>query len=118
MPDAELLDLAARGQLHEARVRKQQVERMLTSPKAAAFTQTFTGQWLKQREIAENEPDQTLYPEYDALLEFSMAEETRRFFDEMLRRDLSVIEFIDSDWAMLNDRLAKHYGVPGVTGAE
>jgi hypothetical protein len=118
MPDAELLDLAARKQLRDARIRRQQVERMLSSPKAAAFTNNFTGQWLRLREIAENEPDQMLYPEYDALLEFSMGEETRRFFDEVLRRNLSVMEFVNSDWAILNDRLAKHYGVPGVTGAQ
>jgi hypothetical protein len=118
MPDAELLDLAARGQLHDPAVRRQQVERMLSSPKAAALTSNFTGQWLRLRELSQNEPDETLYPEYDALLEFSMGEETRRFFDEVLKRDLSVTEFIDSDWAMLNDRLAKHYGVPGITGAE
>jgi hypothetical protein len=118
MPDRELLDLAGRGQLRSLEVRRQQVERMLASPKAAEFTKNFTGQWLKLRSLAENEPDQTLYPEYDALLEHSMGEETRRFFDEVLRSDLSVMEFIDSDWAILNDRLARHYGVSGVVGAQ
>ena len=90
---------------------------MLSSPKAAAFTENFAGQWLKLREIAENEPDLVLYPEFDALLEYSMGQETRRFFDEVLQRDLSVMEFVDSDWSMLNDRLAEHYGIPGVSGA-
>src|SRR4029453_14027032 len=70
------------------------------------------------RDLAENEPDLALYPEFDALLEYSMGQETRRFFDEVLQRDLSVMEFVDSDWSMLNDRLAEHYGIPGVTGAE
>jgi hypothetical protein len=89
---------------------------MLASPKASAFTSNFTGQWLKLWQIAENEPDQILYPEYDALLEYSLAEETRRFFDEIVRQDLSVMEFVDSNWAILNDRLATHYGVPDVIG--
>ena len=116
MPDAELLDLAARGRLRDPEVRRAQVERMLGSPKAAAFTDNFAGQWLKLRDLAENEPDLALYPEFDALLEYSMGQETRRFFDEVLRRDLSVMEFVDSDWSMLNDRLAEHYGIPGVSG--
>jgi Protein of unknown function (DUF1592)/Protein of unknown function (DUF1588)/Protein of unknown function (DUF1585)/Protein of unknown function (DUF1587)/Protein of unknown function (DUF1595)/Planctomycete cytochrome C len=117
MPDTELLDLAGRGQLREPEVRRRHVARMLASPKAAAFTNNFTGQWLKLRQIAQNEPDQILYPEYDALLEYSLAEETRQFFDEIVRQNLSVLEFVESDWAVLNDRLAKHYGVAGVVGA-
>ncbi|HEY2413331.1 MAG TPA: DUF1592 domain-containing protein [Pirellulaceae bacterium] len=117
MPDSELIRCAATGTLRNPAMRRQQVHRMLASPKAAEFTKNFTGQWLKQRQLTENEPDQTLYPEYDALLEFSMGEETRRFFEDVLRDDLSVTEFIQSDWAMLNDRLAQHYGVPGIAGA-
>ena len=118
MPDAELLDLAARGKLHEPTTRRQQVERMLAHPKAVEFTTNFTGQWLKLRQLGETEPDQLLYPEYDALLEYSMREETQRSFEEILRNDLSVLEFVDSNWAILNDRLATHYGVPGVTGVQ
>jgi hypothetical protein len=117
MPDRELLELAAQGKLRDAAVRRQQVERLLASPKAAAFTGNFTGQWLKLRELSANEPDQMLYPEYDALLEFSMGEETRRYFDEVVRENLSLINFVASDWAILNDRLAQHYGGPGVVGA-
>jgi hypothetical protein len=116
MPDAELLATASRGELHQPATLRTHVERMLSSPKAAAFTTNFTGQWLRLREIKANEPDAVLYPEFDALLEYSMAEESTRFFDEVLRHDLSVTEFIDSDWSILNDRLAAHYGVPGVTG--
>jgi hypothetical protein len=118
MPDDELIRYAATGTLRNPDVRRQQAQRMLASPKAAEFTKNFTGQWLKQRQLTENEPDQTLYPEYDALLEFSMGEETRRFFEDVLRDDLSLTEFIHSDWAMLNDRLAKHYDVPSIAGAQ
>jgi mono/diheme cytochrome c family protein len=117
MPDDELLELASRNELRKASVRRQQVERLLASSKATAFTTNFTGQWLKLRQLAENEPDQMLYPEYDALLEYSMGEETRRFFDEVVRQNLTLMDFVDSDWAILNDRLAKHYGVPGISGA-
>ncbi len=118
MPDEELFDLAARGKLSDPDVRRQQVQRMLANAKAAEFTKNFAGQWLKQRSLAENEPDQMLYPEYDALLEHSMGEETRQFFEEVLRGNLSVMEFVDSGWSILNDRLAKHYGVPGVVGVQ
>ncbi len=118
MPDAELLDLAARGELCQAATLRAQTERMLASPKAAAFTKNFTGQWLKLRDIKMTEPDTALYPEFDGLLEYSMMEETVRFFDEVLRRDLSVMEFVDSDWSMLNDRLAAHYGIGGVAGVQ
>lgn len=118
MPDAELLELATRGELGRPATRRAQVERMLASPKAAAFTRNFTGQWLKLRDIKVTEPDTALYPEFDDFLEYSMIEETVRFFDEVLRKDLSVIEFVDSDWSMLNDRLAAHYGIGGVTGVQ
>lgn len=116
MPDAELLGLATRGELGRPATLRAQVERMLANPKAAAFTKNFTGQWLKLRDIKVTEPDTALYPEFDNLLEYSMIEETVRFFDEVLSKDLSVMEFVDSDWSMLNDRLAAHYGISGVTG--
>ena len=118
MPDVELLDLAERGELKKQNVRSGQVERMLSSPRAASFNRNFTGQWLRLREISFNEPDQVLYPEFDALLEYSMVEETTRFFDDVLRRDLSVTQFVNSNWTILTDRLASHYGVPGVSGVE
>ncbi|HEY2572777.1 MAG TPA: DUF1592 domain-containing protein, partial [Verrucomicrobiaceae bacterium] len=118
MPDADLTGLAGRGELSHPTTLRSQVERMLASPKAAAFTKNFTGQWLKLREIKMTEPDTALYPEFDDLLEFSMIEETTRFFDEVLRGNLSVMEFVDSNWSMLNDRLAAHYGIGGVEGVQ
>lgn len=83
MPDVKLLDLASRGKLSQPTVLHSEVERMLSSPKAAAFSKNFTGQWLRLREITFNEPDQILFPEFDALLQFSMVEEATRFFDEV-----------------------------------
>lgn len=115
MPDDALLALAAKHQLTAANLR-QQVERMLADPKAQAFTNNFTALWLKLRDIKATMPDKKLYPEFDELLEWSMVSETHEFFDEVLRRDLSLLSFVQSDFAMLNSRLAEHYGIPGVDG--
>lgn len=116
MPDGELLKLAERGELGEPEVLRQQVERLLAHPKADAFTENFVGQWLGLREIDATEPSRRLYPEYDHLLKVSMIREAELFFDEVLRNDLSVTNFVDSDFTMLNGRLARHYGIPGIHG--
>jgi hypothetical protein len=118
MPDAALLEAAARGDLKTPAGLRAQAERLLKDPKAAAFTRNFTGQWLRLRDIDFTEPDKKLYPEFDELLKASMVSETRAYFDEILKNDRSVLEFVDSDWAMLNSRLAEHYGIPGVAGLE
>lgn len=116
MPDAALLDAAAAGKLREPAALRGQVERMLADPKAERFTREFTGQWLNLRAIDATTPDAKLYPEFDEQLQLSMLQETHRFFDEVLKNDLSLLNFVDSDWAMLNARLAEHYGIPGITG--
>jgi len=95
---------------------KQQVERMLQDSKASAFTVNFTGQWLNLRHLHATTPDRNLYPDFDDLLEFSMPRETHLFFDEMLNGDHSAIEFVHSDWSMLNERLAFLYNIPDVKG--
>jgi hypothetical protein len=118
MPDAALLEAAGRGDLKTPAGLRAQAERLLKDPKAAAFSRNFTGQWLKLRDIDFTEPDKKLYPEFDELLKASMIAETRTYFDEILRNDRSVLEFVDSDWAILNRRLAEHYGIPGVEGLE
>ena len=87
-----------------------------SDPKAAAFTENFAGQWLSLRAIDATMPDRTLYPEYDDMLKVSMVKETALFFDEVLKNDLSLTNFVASDFTMLNGRLAKHYGIPGVEG--
>jgi hypothetical protein len=116
MPDEELTRLAAAGQLSEPTVLREQVERLLDSPKATAFTRNFTGQWLDLREINFTEPDANLYPEFDELLRISMLRETELFFDEILTKNLSLVNFVDSDFSFLNGRLASHYGIEGVQG--
>jgi mono/diheme cytochrome c family protein len=118
MPDDELFVLAEQHKLSRPDVLEQQVERLLASPKAAAFTENFVGQWLGLRAIDATEPSHILYPEFDHLLKVSMIRETELFFDEVLRNDLSLTNFIASDFAMLNGRLARHYGIPGVDGWE
>lgn len=118
MPDDQLLRLAADGKLKDPATLRAQTERLLASPKAHAFTQNFCGQWLNLRAIDATMPDRNLYPEYDGLLREAMIGETEAFFEEMLRGDLGVKTLVDSDFAMLNRRLAEHYGIPGVIGEQ
>lgn len=116
MPDDELFLLADQQQLSQPKVLRQQVERLLAHPKAAAFTENFVGQWLGLREIDATEPSHILYPEFDHLLKVSMIRETELFFEELLKQDLSLSNFVASDFSMLNGRLAKHYGIDGIEG--
>ncbi len=110
--------LARRASLSDSEVLRQQVERMLKHPKAEQFTNNFVGQWLALREIDATEPSHLVYPEFDHLLKVSMIRETELFFDEVLKHDLSLTNFVASDFTMLNGRLGKHYGIPGLTGWE
>jgi Protein of unknown function (DUF1592)/Protein of unknown function (DUF1588)/Protein of unknown function (DUF1585) len=118
MPDADLLALADQRKLHEAATLDGQVERMLNDSKAAAFTENFCGQWLDLRKIDDTAPDPALYPEYDDVLMVAMLKEPQLFFDEVLKNDLSLTNFVASDFTLVNGRLAKHYGIPGVTGQD
>src|SRR5205807_7593683 len=86
--------------------------------KSAVFVENFVGQWLGLREIDATEPSHILYPEFDHLLKVSMIRETELFFAEVLKHDLSLTNFVASDFTLLNGRLAKHYGIPGVDGGE
>ncbi|MEA3207967.1 MAG: hypothetical protein QOE70_1024 [Chthoniobacter sp.] len=117
-PDDELLALADQGELSKPAVLRAQAERLLRDPKAARFVEDFTGQWLRLREIDATQPDKQLYPEFTPLLQQSMLDETRAYFTELLRADLGVAHFVKSDFAMLNEPLARHYGIPGVEGHE
>jgi hypothetical protein len=115
MPDEELLALAEKGKLREPDELRRQVERMLGDRKASAFTENFAGQWLNLRSIDATMPDPMLYPEHDDVLQRSMTKEVGLFFDQVLQNDLSLTNFVASDFAMLNGRLARHYGIAGVT---
>ena len=116
MPDERLLDLARTGKLHEVATLHAEVKRMLADAKAAEFAETFPRQWLQLRRVGMFPPDKLLYPEYDDYLEKSMIEESTSYFGEVLKHNASLREFLDSNWTMLNERLATHYGIEGVKG--
>ncbi len=116
MPDEHLLDLAKQGKLHDAKTLRAEVQRMLADPKAQEFADSFPRQWLQLRKVGMFPPDKELYPDYDENLEQSMVAETLGFFEEVLKRNGSLHEFLDSDWSMINERLAMHYGIDGIRG--
>jgi hypothetical protein len=116
LPDATLRDKAAQTKLSDARFLSAQVERMLRDPRSERFLESFLGQWLDLRQIDFTAPDSELYPEYTELLHTSLLAETKAFMRELMEADLSVSNVIHSDFVMLNDQLARHYGIPGVTG--
>src|SRR5262249_25485630 len=117
-PHEGVLRLAEEKKLGEPKTLRLQVERMLKHPKAAAFTENFVGQWLGLRDLDATEPSHILYPEFDDMLNASMPRETYLFWDEVLKNDLSLTNFVSADFTMLNGRLAKHYGIPGMDGWE
>ncbi|MDA1014412.1 MAG: DUF1592 domain-containing protein [Planctomycetota bacterium] len=116
MPDAELARLADAGGLSDPRVLAAQVERMLPDAKCQELVRNFAGQWLGLREVGANPPAQDLYRRYDRHLEISIVEESLAFFREVLRSNLSVMNFVRSDFVMINERLGRFYGIPGVRG--
>jgi len=118
MPDEELLNLAAKGELKKPKVLREQVGRMINDPKIERFVNHFTDLWLDLDEIDFTTPSKKLYPEYDELLLHAMLGETRSFFRHVLKENLDVNHFLDSDFTFLNERLAKHYGIEGVKGHE
>jgi hypothetical protein len=117
MPDGELFALAEKGRLHDKAVLRDQVERMLKDRKAERFIVDFTDQWLDLRDIDATTPDRKLYPEFRRILRDAMLAEPRAFFQELVEKDLSATNVVDSDFAMINQRLAEHYGIPGVLGS-
>jgi mono/diheme cytochrome c family protein len=118
MPDDELFDLAGKGSLRKPGVLEAQVKRMLADPKARALTDNFAAQWLNLRMLAAVEPDRKTYPGFDPALKAAMIRETELFFEHVVKEDRSVLEFLDANYTFVNARLAKHYGISGVTGNE
>jgi len=115
-PDAALGKLADSGELMQPAVLRSQTERLLNDAKIARFIDNFTGQWLRVREIENNPPDKQLYPEFMPWHQDSMRNETNAYFAELLKDNLGIAYFVQSDFAMLNEPLADWYGVPGVRG--
>ncbi|MDB4331793.1 DUF1592 domain-containing protein [bacterium] len=116
MPDEKLTALADSEEILNHNILLAQTKRMLKDPKSDALIQNFVGQWLGLRDIDFTSPDAQLYPEFDELLRLSMIEETELFFKDLLDQDRELSEFIDSDHAFLNQRLAEHYGIDGIEG--
>jgi hypothetical protein len=116
MPDQALFDLARQGKLRDPDVQRTQVERLLSDPKARRFVNNFLSHWLDLRLLDFVMPDQKLYPEFDEQLQQSLAREPQLFFQELLASDFSLVNLVSSDFSMLNDRLARHYGISGVEG--
>ncbi|MFK7739969.1 MAG: DUF1592 domain-containing protein [Planctomycetota bacterium] len=117
-PDDALLEAAGAGDLGRAEGLAAQIERMLKDEKSARFAKHFVGQWLGLELLEFLHVDRKLHPKFDAQLRKAMAAEPAAFFRELLRKDLSVLDFLHCDFAMVNERLARHYGIEGVYGSE
>ncbi|MFZ9091135.1 MAG: DUF1592 domain-containing protein, partial [Planctomycetaceae bacterium] len=118
MPDEELFDLAKAGQLRRAEVLSAQVERMLKDPRASALGDNFAAQWLNLRNLSLVEPNPELFPDFSDELRADMAEETLKFFNSLVAEDRPISDFLNADYTYINQRLAKHYGIPEVSGEE
>jgi len=118
MPDDELLKSAIAGELHKPEVLQSQVARMMADTKSQAFVRNFGGQWLQTRNLDVLKPDAAKFPDYGPELREDMRTETEMFFEEIVKEDRSILDFIDGDFTFLNERLARHYGIEGVTGPE
>lgn len=113
-PDDALL--AAAGRLQDPEALRGQAERLLSDPRAERFIEDYLDQWLGLREIDATTPDAKLYPEFEIYLRDSMVAETRGYFRELVAKDLGILHVVDSDWVMVNQRMAEHYGIPDVQG--
>ena len=117
IPDDELLDLAASGELSRPEVLEHQVRRMLADQRSRVLVNNFAAQWLYLRNLDSINPDMRLFPDFDDNLRQAMRQETELFFESVVREDRSVLDFIEADYTYLNERLAKHYGIPHVYGS-
>jgi hypothetical protein len=118
IPDQALLDLARTGTLSKPDVFEKQVRRMLADPRGDALGSRFASQWLRLQDLKKVEPDALLFPYYDATLSDAMMQETERFFDHLVRADRPALELLTADYTFVNERLARHYGIAGVSGPE
>jgi mono/diheme cytochrome c family protein len=117
IPDDQLLRVAAAGMLHTPAVLHQQVRRMLADEKSDALIQNFAGQWLYLRNLKSFQPNSLEFPDFDDNLRQAFQHETELFFASIMREDRNVLDLMTADFTFLNERLAKHYGVPGIYGS-
>jgi hypothetical protein len=114
IPDSQLIEVASRNKLHEPKVLEAQVRRLLADPRADALTTNFAGQWLHLRELDEVKPDTRVW---DGNLRDSFRRETEMIFSTVMREDRSIIDLIDADYTFVDERLARHYGIPNIRGS-
>ena len=118
IPDDELLDLAARNELHNPATLEEQTRRMLADPRSRTLVTNFADQWLYLRNLDSITPDGRLFPDFDDNLRQSMRRETELLFEEVMRENRSVLDLLRTDYTWLNERLAKHYGIPHIYGPQ
>ncbi|HTY93286.1 MAG TPA: DUF1592 domain-containing protein [Steroidobacteraceae bacterium] len=118
IPDRELITLASANRLHEPKVLRQQVGRMIADPRSQALVRNFTGQWLNIRGLAASEPAVNLFPDFDSTLRDAFKREVELFFASIIQEDRSVTDLLTADYTFVNERLARHYGIPGVYGPQ
>ena len=118
IPDAELLSVAERGELADPIVLDQQVRRMLDDARSDALIENFAGQWLMLRNLDAHRPDLPLFPNFDDSLRHAARRETELLLETVLREDRSVLELLTADYTFVNERLARHYGIPKIYGHE
>jgi mono/diheme cytochrome c family protein len=117
IPDDVLLDAAIAGRLKDPALLEQQVRRMLADPRSEAMVDNFATQWLFLRDVEAKIPDEVLFPDSDETLRMAFRRETELFLDSVLRENRSVLDLLTANYTFLNERLAKHYGVPNVAGS-
>lgn len=117
IPDDRLLELAESNRLSDPEVYAGEVERMLSDPRSRALVDNFAGQWLFLRNLQSARPDVATFPDFDENLRRALRKETELLFESVVREDRSVVDLLDSDYTFLNERLAKHYGIPGIYGS-
>jgi mono/diheme cytochrome c family protein len=118
LPDDELLTLAGQGKLHDHAVLERQVKRMLADPRADALVDNFAEQWLFLRNLKTASPDPQIFPDFDDNLRQAFREETKLFFQSIVREDRSVTDLMNADYTFVDERLARHYGIPNVYGSQ
>jgi len=118
IPDDELLNLASQGKLSTPTVLEQQVRRMLADPRSEAMVNNFAAQWLYLRNLKATSPVATSYPDWDDSLRQAFRRETEMLFENVMHEDRSVLDFLTADYTFVNDRLARHYGIPNVYGSQ
>ena len=117
IPDNALMDVAAKGQLRNPAVLEREVRRMIADPKADAFVSNFSGQWLHTRNLRTVAPNHDEFPDFDDTLRDAFQTEAELFFDSIVRGDKNVLDLLTADYTFVNERLAKHYGIPNVYGS-